>query len=123
MLPVPVATIYPGDIIRSSMLRNEQFEDHVEPFVGSAAELVGRVARRTLLAGRPVLQDAVEDPRAVQNGALVQMVYTQPGLMITATGQALQAGRVGDSIRVRNVESGIVVSGLVTAEGTVRVDR
>jgi flagellar basal body P-ring formation protein FlgA len=122
-LPVPRMTIYPGDLIRETMLRSEPFDIGGEPYVASASDIVGRVARRTLLAGRPILVDAVEDPRAVANGALVQMIYAQPGIEITASGQALQAGRVGDSIRVRNVESGLVVSGLVTAEGTVRVDR
>jgi flagellar basal body P-ring formation protein FlgA len=122
-LPVPRMTIYPGDLIRDTMLRSDTFDVGGEPYVFAASDIVGRVARRTLLAGRPILVDAVEDPRAVSNGALVQMIYTQPGLEITASGQALQAGRVGDSIRVRNVESGLVVSGLVTADGTVRVDR
>ncbi len=121
---VPVTTIYPGDLVRSAMLRT----DHAhagEPrgVVVSGDEIIGKAARRTLLAGRPIPLDAVEDPRAVINGGPVRLVYTSPGLAITAPGQALQAAGVGESIRVRNSDSGIVVVGTVAADGTVRVAR
>ena len=42
-------------------------------------------------------------------------------MIIVAYGSALQAGGVGDLIRVRNQDSGLVVSGRVQADGSIRV--
>lgn len=121
---VPVGTIYPGDIVRGAMLQTDYAHAAVsEGVVVSGAEIIGKAARRTLLAGRPIPLDAVEDPHTVINGGPVRLVYTSPGLTITAPGQALQAASVGESIRVRNSDSGIVVVGTVAADGTVRVAR
>ena len=121
MLVVPVATIYPGDTVRDALVRMEEFGGDQAGFVASKADIIGRIARRTLLAGHAIPQEAVEDPRAVLNGAPVLLVYRRPGLTITASGQALQSARVGDAIRVRNSESGIVVVGTVELDGTIKV--
>ena len=43
----------------------------------------------------------------------------RPGFTISGTGLALQDGRPGDFIRVRNVDSKRIVVAKVTADGTV----
>jgi flagella basal body P-ring formation protein FlgA len=123
-LPVPGQVIYPGDRITDAMLRDNQ-----DALVGDAgdviwdrAALVGKVARRTLLPGRAIPTVAVEEPRAVSTGTLVQLIYENDGLTIVTTAQALQNGFVGQVVQVRNVESGTIVSGLVQADGSVRVN-
>lgn len=116
----PVATIFPGDVIRQSMVRRQAVEGTDGEFA-TMDDVLGRAASRTLLAGRPIARNAIEDPKAVTNGAAVRLVYAQPGLTIIATGQALQAGRVGDVIRIRNTDSGNIVSGVIAADGSVRV--
>jgi flagellar basal body P-ring formation protein FlgA len=80
------------------------------------------VARRTLLPGRPIPTIAVEEPRAVSTGGQVQLVYQQDGLTIVTTAQALQNGYVGQVVQVRNLDSGLVVSGVVQPDGAVRVN-
>jgi flagella basal body P-ring formation protein FlgA len=85
------------------------------------ADLVGKVARRTLLPGRPIPSIAVEEPRAVSTGGQVQLVYQQDGLIIVTTAQALQNGYVGQMVQVRNLDSGLVVSGVIQPDGAVRV--
>jgi flagella basal body P-ring formation protein FlgA len=63
----------------------------------------------------------IDNPRVVVNGAQVQMVYIDGGLQIVTTGAALQDGAVGDFIKLRNVDSGVVISGQIQADGTVLV--
>jgi len=119
---VPAQVIYPGDKITESMLTETQ--DTAGPSAGvfwDRADLVGKVARRTLLPGRPIPSIAVEEPRAVTTGALVSIVYQQDGLSIVTTAQALQNGAVGQVVQVRNLDSGIVVTGTVQADGSIRV--
>jgi flagellar basal body P-ring formation protein FlgA len=120
---VPVATIYPGAIIGDKMLRDRTADDDRRGSGVTRPEALGKVARRTLLAGAPIAQDAVEEQHSIRNGAAVRMVYSAPDLLIEGGGQALQAGRVGDVIRVRNAETGVIVVGSVAADGSIKVDR
>lgn len=123
-LPVPVAVIYPGDIIRDAMLSEKSFgvgADAERSFFDSKGALVGKVARRTLLPDRPIPLVAVDSPKVVFVNAPVKIVFQEGGLVIIAYGSALQPGAVGDLIRVRNQDSGLVVSGRVQADGSIRV--
>lgn len=122
-LPVPTQVIYPGDRITDSMLVESQ-DQQQNPMPGAIwdrADLVGKVARRTLLPNRPIPSIAVEEPRAVSTGGQVQLVFQQDGLIIVTTAQALQNGYVGQVVQVRNLDSGLVVSGVVQPDGAVRV--
>jgi flagella basal body P-ring formation protein FlgA len=120
-LPVPAQVIYPGDKITSAMLVDAQDAGAPEPNVlWERADIVGKVARRTLLPGRPIPSFAVEEPRAVSTGALVQLVFEQDGLSIVTTGQALQNGYAGQVVQARNLDSGIVVTGIVQPDGSIR---
>jgi flagella basal body P-ring formation protein FlgA len=122
---VPAQVIYPGDKINDGMLVESQ-----DPVQGAApadivwdrAEIVGKVARRTLLPGRPIPSIALEEPRAVSTGSQVQLVYQQDGIVIVTTAQALQNGYVGQVVQVRNMDSGQVISGLVQSDGSIRVN-
>ena len=49
------------------------------------------------------------------------MLYTEGNLVITATAVTLEPGSTGDIVKVRNMDSGRVFSGIVMADGTIRV--
>jgi flagella basal body P-ring formation protein FlgA len=124
-LPVPRATIYPGDTVESSALIDRLFVARTvaRGTVFEAHEaLVGKVARRTLLPGQPVPINAIRDPYAVNQGKQTLLVFKTEGLTITGTAIALQNGSIGDLVSARNVDSGTVVKGTVQADGTLRVD-
>jgi flagella basal body P-ring formation protein FlgA len=124
-LPVPVRVIYPGDRISDAMLADSQDPVQGAPPPGmlwDRADVVGKVARRTLLPGRPIPSIAVEEPRAVSTGAQVMLIYEQDGVSIATTAQALQNGAVGQVVQVRNLDTGLVVSGSVRADGSVVVN-
>ncbi len=125
MLPVPTVIIYPGDVIKDNSLVDRDFSADFPTSklaaINSRAALVGKVARRTLMPGFPIPASAVGDPKAVANGAKVRLLYEDGALAITAYGTALQAGSVGEIISVRNLGSGLTVSGSVQADGSVRV--
>lgn len=58
----------------------------------------------------------------VRSGERVTMVVRAGGLNVTASGEALQPGAAGQTIRVRNVDSQRVLSARVTGPGTVEVE-
>lgn len=122
LLPVPSSVIYPGDVIRDQMLTERIFGSGVDAStVDTKSALVGKVARRTLLPDRPIPSYAVDAPKLVSINSQVKIVFDEGGLVIIAYGSALQAGAVGDLIRVRNQDSGLTVSGRVQPDGSVRV--
>jgi flagellar basal body P-ring formation protein FlgA len=125
LLLVPGTTIYPGDVITEQALVDRDVSDDIvlRKMAGAhtRAELVGKVARRTLLPGQPIPPNAVGEPTIVANGTKVQILFEDGPLHISALGTALQPGSAGDIISVRNIASGLTVSGTVQADGTVQV--
>lgn len=123
-LPIPRVTIYPGDVIVAAMLTDGSFADGTAanfPVITSGDELVGKVARRTLLPGHLVARNAIGEPDVVQRGTIVPAVYSDGPLTITASVLALESGVLNAPIQVRNVDSGKVIVGAVQADGSVRV--
>ncbi|RYB06105.1 flagellar basal body P-ring formation chaperone FlgA [Lichenibacterium ramalinae] len=123
-VPVPAVVIYPGDIIRDGMLTEMEMPDD---FAGRAAAvldrnaLVNKTSRRTLLPRLPIPKNAIGEPKVVSLNAMVRIVYAEGGLTIATYGSALQSGAIGDVIPVRNLESGLTVSGTIGGDGAVHV--
>ena len=122
-VPTPKAVIYPGDLILDEMLVDvpNASRDGSGPFVDSRSLIVGRVARLTLLPGRAIPFSGVSNRKLVSNGAEVKLVFSEGDLLIMTTGAALQDGSIGDTVRVRNNDSGVTVSGAVQPDGSVQV--
>ncbi|QBR70692.1 flagella basal body P-ring formation protein FlgA [Beijerinckiaceae bacterium] len=124
-LPVPGVTIYPGTIIRDAWLVDREFSADLESMIANAIEtragVVGKVARRTLLPGSPIASSSVAEPKIVLLGAKIRLLFEEDGLAITTYGTALQSGSAGDLISIRNLGSGLIISGTVQTDGSVRV--
>jgi flagella basal body P-ring formation protein FlgA len=83
-------------------------------------EVLGLQARRTLSAGQPFRSDDVRHPVVVTKGQTVTMQFAVPGVELMAMGRAMSEGGVGDTVTVQNPVSYRMISGIVTAPGTVR---
>jgi flagella basal body P-ring formation protein FlgA len=123
-LPVPRATLYPGDVIGEEQLADRAFIAHTvaraSVFEGREG-LLGKVARRTLLPGQPIPLNAIRDPYVVMQGKAAMVVFEFGGLIITSHATALQNGGIGEVVSLRNNDSGAVIKGTVAADGTVRL--
>ena len=122
-LPVPITTIYPGSIIEADQLTARTYVQSQigTGYIDAPGALVGKVARRTLLPDHPIPAIAIDEVDLVTRGTSVQLVFQQAGLLITAYAAPLEDGSAGDLIRVRNIDSGTTVMGVVQPDGTVRV--
>jgi flagella basal body P-ring formation protein FlgA len=123
-VPVPRITIYPGQVIEEGMLVDRVFRSSTAAEMAAAtssSELFGKVARQTLLPGRPIATNAIREQYVVSQGKSAQIVFRDGALTITASGLALQSGGTGDVISVRNIDSGRTVRGTVEADGSVNV--
>jgi len=124
ILPVPSVTIYPGDTISESMLKDRAFPANYRyrtAVVESPRALAGKMARRTLLPGEPIPLNAVDDPRLVTRGVQTQILFEEGGLSIMGIGIPLQSGTVGETIQVKNADTGRIIIGRVQADGRIRI--
>lgn len=123
-LPVPRVTVYPGDLMTPGLLRMRRFRERAVtsmPVARRTEDIVGRVAKRTLLRGKLIALHALREPHVVEKGQLVRVIFTAAGLSITARATSLRSGGIGDVVPARNVDSGKIVSGIVSPDGTLRV--
>ena len=121
---IPTRTVYPGETIAAdalAMAKVRKGKPTTTVFAHTPTERIGKVAKRTLLPGRFVPLASVRDAYLVEQGASVQVVFIANGLTISATAITLEAGSPGDTVKVRNLDSGAVFPATVMADGTVRV--
>lgn len=121
---IPSRVIYPGETIELAALKQVTLmagRHKPDAVATRAAELQGKVAKRTLLPGRYIPSTAIREAWLVEQGAAVQVFFIAGGLTISATAVTLQPGAAGDLVKVRNVDSGKILSGTVMADGTIRI--
>ena len=110
-------------LTRDDLLVEERFLAEVAERI-PVDELIDRVTRRSLAPGEIVTTQNLNSIRPqrseplLRRGDYVHMVARVRGLNVTLTNaEVLQAGDVGEMIRVRNTDSGrIIVGRIVSAE-------
>jgi flagellar basal body P-ring formation protein FlgA len=109
-----------GEILKASditMVKRPKAEAGV--VLSSAAAAAGLAARHQLQPGRPLTGTDLMKPEIVLRNDSVTIVFQAPGVTLTLRGQAQEAGALGDTISVLNMESKRVVQAVVS--GTDRV--
>lgn len=122
-IPVLNRRFRAGEIIRESdldtrLLRSEQVQRNA---LSSPEQILGKSARRTLSGGKPITNSDIRQPKLVNRGGMVLMHYKTANMVITAHGTARENGTAGDTVRVRNSNSGKIVEAVVTGPDTVAV--
>ena len=120
-LLVPVRNINRGEVLTPDLFTIKRFDvtAWTEPMLADPAHLAGCRAKNTLTAGRQVGLARLEKIPDVPTGGTITLVGTVGILEIRAKGVALQNGTIGETIAVRNMDSGKVLNGKVVGPGTV----
>ncbi|GLR64604.1 flagellar basal body P-ring formation chaperone FlgA [Marinospirillum insulare] len=87
----------------------------------SLAEVTGFQLRNRLRAGDVLSSKNLLETDAVNRSEQITIVATNGVLSVRMGGEALDSGKVGDQIRVRNLQSGRVIRALVVGRGKVEV--
>ncbi len=120
---VPTRVIYPGETVSADQLNvvtvtNPNLSGG---YARTKEEIVGMVTKRTLLPGRTIPTSGLREAFAVKRGGSVRLTFAIGSMLISASGTPLTDASVGELIKVRNLDSGSIVSGTVMADGTVQV--
>ncbi|HEY3304560.1 MAG TPA: flagellar basal body P-ring formation chaperone FlgA [Candidatus Binatia bacterium] len=86
-------------------------------------DAIGKQVARATNANEVLTSSLAEPPQVVRHGGPVLLIYETERLRVEAVGEALQAGKVGDVIRVKNPASGKLLQGVVIDGRTVKVSQ
>ena len=84
-------------------------------------ELEGKTAKTFIKAGMPVHRVQTESPAEIRQGQMVDLIFNNNQLLISARMKALEHGRLGNWIRVENPNSKRVIRARVSAPGQVAI--
>jgi flagellar basal body P-ring formation protein FlgA len=110
-----------GEVLKASdltVVRRPKTESGV---LTDANAVVGLAARHPLRPDQPLRAADLAKPEIVARNETVTIVYQAPGITLTLRGQAQDAGALGDTISVLNVQSKRIVQGVITAPGRITV--
>lgn len=122
MLRVPVSR---GGCITSEMIREEKrlLPPSTRPAIRRTAEVVGLEACSQLQAGQILREGDVASRVLVQRMDQVTLRARHGPLMIRMPGRATEAGRVGDVIKVKRLQDGLILEGRVESDGEVLIEQ
>jgi flagella basal body P-ring formation protein FlgA len=84
-------------------------------------EVLGKQVSRSTSANEVLTIAQAESPQVVRHGGAIVLIYENAYLRVETAGEALQAGKVGDTIKVKNPASGKLLQGIIVDARTVRV--
>lgn len=86
------------------------------------AELIGKLAGRTLNLGQPIFFGDLKKESAALRGQLVKILLGSDIMEVTASGTAEETGSLGDTIKVKSADTQKILSGVLIDKGTVKVE-
>lgn len=90
-------------------------------YVHDVSEVIGKVPTQVIKAGQELRTVLLQMPIVVESGSPVSMIVKQGSIQIKAEGVAMQRGRTGKVIRVRNLRSGKILRAKVIDATTVEI--
>ncbi len=123
VFPAVKVTVYAGDAITAEMISLQPAAGRLSGLGAVATDkqsLIGKIARRTLLPGQPTPLNAIREPFAVLQGKTVSLIFQSGNITITGVGLAMESGSAGDIVNARNPDSGVVIRGVIQADGSLR---
>ncbi len=124
-VPIAVRAINPGDEFTVENVAFRRVAVDGPMAVPGREQIIGQRARRLLRPLQAItladIAEAEQESAPIKPRQIVELLVQRPGLKVTARGESLQSARVGDMIRVRNVDSNRVIVGWVIAPGVVEV--
>jgi flagella basal body P-ring formation protein FlgA len=85
-------------------------------------EIIGKTVKKDINAGTVVKNDMIEDRYVVKTNEIVSILAQNNRIMVKTKGRAIEKGKIGDVIRVKNVSSNKEILGKVVGSGVVTVD-
>jgi flagellar basal body P-ring formation protein FlgA len=118
-----VRPVAQGEIITADAVSRTQVPvtRPLRQVVTQPGDVIGKHARRSLAGNTPLSMQDVTAVPVVHRGDMVRIVLESPLIKVSTPGEALEAGKPGDTIRVKNTSSNREVRAQVIDKQTVRI--
>ena len=122
-VPVLRHSVNTDDIIERYMLTNQLFiANRVNnKYLLNADDIVGKVAKRRIAPNKGIRNIDVGEQLLVRRGDAVMVRYVDKNMMIETHGVSMENGSKGAMLKVKNSDSGIVMSGKIVSSGIIEV--
>lgn len=112
-----------GDVISENLVTQKETNLHERKAVypSKLEDILGKVLKKDVVAGTVITSALLNDPVLIQKGEMVNIIAENRRLLVQAKGKALEKGKMGDSIRVKNTSSDREIFGKVVGDNTVIV--
>ena len=84
-------------------------------------DVLGKVSRRNVSPGDPLTRESFMDPLLVKSGETVRLRLEREGIVLTSLVKAEQDGKLGQIIRVRNIDFSTLLRAEVTGRAEVKM--
>lgn len=124
MAIVAKRVIYPGQTISVDALSRVDASNCSNcdaGYIQDALQVTGKIAVKTIIPGKLIFPEYVRSASAVMPGKEVDVLFQKGSLSISMRGLPLSEAGSGESVSVRNRESGTIIVGIVQPDGTVKV--
>ncbi len=133
-IKVKIDVLIPAVLTRGPMKRNQIISEkdiYVEnkwvsnksqKMITSIADVIGKRLKKNLKTGEPLFESLLEIPSTIKKGKRVLILVETKNVRITIPGIAVEAGKKGQIIKVKNVDSNKVVYARVMDNSTVKID-
>ncbi len=81
--------------------------------------MAGKEIKHTVYAGKPLTLSDLGSPTVIKRNAVITIEFIRGPLVITTDGRALDPGGVGDTVRVMNLNSRIILTAMVVGANKV----
>jgi flagellar basal body P-ring formation protein FlgA len=113
-----------GDVIRSTDLsvRETLLTGPGTAYPSNIEEVQGKVVRKDVPGGTVLTCALLDERQSVQKGELVDIIAKGKALLVQAKGRVLEKGKIGDVVRVKNIDSGKDILAKVIGSDAVTVE-
>lgn len=109
-----------GDVLLPEHLERDEGKDLANS-VANLSDAVGKRLVRTLREGTPLKLSDIESMPLVEKGDAVKLVAIVGGITASTMGKTLESAALGEMIRVKNIDSGETLAGVLRSGKVVDV--
>ena len=113
-----------GDLISKADLatRETYMNGKMTDYPGAQDDVIGKALKKDVPGNTVLTGSVLEDRIATKRGETVNIIVENKQLTVLSKGKIMEKGRIGDTVRVKNLSSGREITGRLVAENTVKVE-
>lgn len=122
-MPIVSSKINKGELISDEKITykkiraNKKYDDYFT----NKSEIVGFRAKKNLTPGLPVNKRDIAQGEIIKRNSEVKIIYSKGAISLESIGKVVSESEIGSEVKVKNLESGKILTGIALDSKTVRI--